>query len=390
MIAALNAGNYATGHKDVYTTHEKTLKRLEENQKRSGLPVDYLYMGSGDQNNADRGGMPQKVSLETVEKCYATEGPINVIVGPADLMVRTITNEQAQKFPIWNKDLLLIEHSTGVLTSQSYMKQLNRDSELLADAGERAAVSAHLLTGSVYPAETLNHAWGLTLRNQFHDTLPGTSIPKAYEYAWNDGIIALNQFAGVYANAVGSLARSLDTDVPGLPLVVYNPLSIAREDLVEAFVPAELADAGAITAFDAQGQALPTQLTTGWDGKRRVLFQAKLPPVGAAVYALREGIPPKGKGSELRAEKRSLENDRYIVKIDKNGDMASIFDKRLGKELLEKPAQLEFLANFPERKPAWHIDWKDIKEPARSVATDPVWIRVVEKGPLRIAIEVLR
>jgi alpha-mannosidase len=390
VIAVLNAGNYAAAHKDVYTTHDKTLKRLEENRERSGLPIDLFYMGGGDKNNADRGGSPQKVSLETLEKCYATEGPVKVIAGPADLMVRAITDEQAEKFPTWSRDLLLIEHSTGVLTSQSYMKQLNRDNELLADAGERAAVSASLLNGAAYPEDALNHAWGLTLRNQFHDNLPGTSIPKAYEYSWNDGIISLNQFAGVYTDAVGALSRSLNTDVPGVPLVVYNPLSIAREDLVEALVPAELADAKAITAFDAQGQELPTQLTTGWDGRRRVLFQAKLPPVGAAVYALREGEPPKVKKGELLVGKSSLENNRYVVKIDKNGDIASIFDKQVGKELLEKPAQLEFIADFPASKPAWHIDWKDIKEPARSVARNPVSIRVIEKGPLRIAIEVVR
>ncbi|MCD6288190.1 MAG: alpha-mannosidase [Candidatus Hydrogenedentes bacterium] len=391
VIAALNCGNYAAPHKNVYTTDKKTLDRLDENRERSGLPIDLFYMGGGDKNNADRGGSPQTVSLETLEKCYATEGPVNVIAGPADLMFRAITDEQAKKFPTWHKDLLLIEHSTGVLTSQSYMKELNRNGELLADAAERAAVSANLLNGAVYPADALNHAWGLTLRNQFHDTLPGTSIPKAYEYAWNDGIISLNQFAGAYTDAVGALARSLDTDVPaGVPLVVYNPLSVAREDLVEASVPAELADAKSITAMDARGQALPTQLTTGWDGKRHVLFYAKLPPVGAAVYALREGKPPKGNGGDLKVSNRLLENADYTVRIDKNGDIASIFDKRVGKELLEKPAQLEFLEDFPKSKPAWHIDWKDIKEPPRSVAANPVSVRVIEKGPLRVAVEVVR
>ena len=391
IIASLNCGNYARRHTDVYTTHEPTLKRLEENRKETGLAIDLYYMGGGDeQNNSDRGGRPQSYSLETLEKCYATQGPVKVIAARSDTMVRAITDEQAEKFPTWEKDLLLIKHSTGVLTSQSYMKQLNRDAELLADAGERAAVSANLVTGAAYPADTLNHAWGLTLRNQFHDTLPGTSLPKAYEYAWNDGIISLNQFDGVYKDAVGSLARSLDTDVPGVPLVVYNPLSIAREDLVEALVPAELADAKEITAFNAQGRKLPTQLTTGWDGKRRVLFSAKLPPVGAAVYSLRKGKPSNVKKSELRVERDLLENDCYKVKIDINGDIASIFDKRIGKELFEQPAQLEFIANFPEQKPAWRIYWKDIKEPARSVAANPVSIRVVEKGPLRIAIEVVR
>ncbi len=150
VIATLNAGDYAKSHRDVYTTDKKTLKRLEENRERSGLPIDFFYMGGGDKNNADRGGSPQKVSLETLEKCYAMKGPVKVIAGPSDTMVRAITDEQAGKFPTWEKDLLLVKHSTGVLTSQCYMKKLNRDTELLADAAERAAVSAALITGAVY------------------------------------------------------------------------------------------------------------------------------------------------------------------------------------------------------------------------------------------------
>ena len=117
----------------------------------------------------------------------------------------------------------------------------------------------------------------------------------------------------------------------------------------------------AITAYDAAGQAVPTQLTKGWDGKRRVLFRAKVPAVGAAVYSLREGVPPvPAKVARLKVGSRSLENNRYLVKIDDNGDIASVFDKQIGKELLERPAQLEFVPNFPDRKPAWRIYPEDI------------------------------
>lgn len=389
VIAALNAGNYAESHPNVYTTHQKTLERLEKNREHSGLPIDYFYMGGGDKNNADRGGMPQKVSLETLEQCYATEGPVKVIAGPADLMFRAITDKQAEKFPAWNKDLLLIEHSTGVLTSQSYLKKLNRDAELLADAAERAAVAAAITAGAAYPVGALNHAWGLTLRNQFHDTLPGTSIPKAYEYAWNDGIIALNQFSGVYKDAIGALAQTFNTDVPGVPVVVFNPLSIPRKDHVEAFIPVELANAESIAVFNAKGKEVPSQVVVGFDGKARILFQTDLSPLGAAVYSIR-GAKTKIKDSELVIHKDYLENNNYKVTIDVNGDISSIFDKTIEKELLEKPIQLEFGENFPDIKPAWRIYWKDIKKPARSILANPSSIKIIEKGPLRVAVEVIR
>jgi alpha-mannosidase len=94
--------------------------------------------------------------------------------------------------------------------------------------------------------------------------------------------------------------------------------------------------------------------------------------------------------SELIVRKDYLENNKYKVTIDTNGDISSIIDKRIGKELLEKPMQLEFGENFPEIKPAWRIYWKDIKQAARSVAAKPISVRIVEDGPLRVAVEVVR
>ena len=389
VITALNAGNYSTPHENDYNTHEETLERLLKNKEEIGLPIDYFYIGGGDANNADRGGVIQKVSLETIEKMSKTDGPVNVVVGKADIMFNAITDEQAKKFPVWEKDLLLVKHSTGVLTSQAYTKKLNRDAELLADATERAAVSAHLLKGFNYPYKSINKAWELVLRNQFHDNLPGTSIPFAHEQGWNDGIIALNKFAGVYKDAIGTLAKTLNTDVPGVPVVVFNPLSIARTDYVEATVPEELAETESIVVFDALGKEIPSQITIGFDGKKRVLFQAELPAIGGSVFSFRAGEQQNNK-TELVVQDGYLENRIYKVTIDANGDISSIFDKELKRELLEKPIQLEFGEDFPDTKPAWRIYYKDMKKPARSVAANPISVNVIEEGPVRVAIEVVR
>jgi alpha-mannosidase len=389
VIAALNAGNYAGAHKNVYSNDKETIKRLKTNEERSGLPIDYFYFGGGDKNNADRGGAPRKVNLETIEKSIATKGPVSLIVGPPDLMFRAITKEQAAKFPTWNKDLLLVKHSTGVLSSQAYQKKINRDAELLANASERAAVSAHLLNGSNYPYETLNSAWGLFLGNQFHDILPGTCIPEAHSFGWNDGIVALNKFDGVYKDAIGTLAQSLKTNVSGVPVVVYNSLSIARKDHVEAFIPETLVNAESLAVFDAKNKEVASQITVGFDGKKRILFQTVLPAVGAAVYSIR-AEKSKIKNTELIVRDNYLENESFKVTIDKNGDIASVIDKRMNRELLEKPIQLEFGEDFPDSKPAWRIYYKDLIKPARSVASNPISIKIVEEGPVRVTIEVVR
>lgn len=382
IIAALNPGNY-DAHLTTSLTGEAWVKRLDANGVTSGLKVDYLYNGNGDEGSA-----PFDDSLRTLWQGLAAKGPVKVIAGRADLMFEAITEAQKAKLQGYKGDLLLTQHSAGSLTSAAFMKQMNRQDELLADAAEKASVAADLLGASAYPAATLDKAWGLVLRNQFHDILPGTSLPKAYEYAWNDGLLAAKAFDGSLQDAVGAVARGLDTRVDDVPIVVYNPLGIARKDLVEALVPAELAEAAQLTAVDAKGTALPTQTIQGSDGLRRVLFQANVPSLGFAVFGLRAGLAPAA--SELSVRGRSLENARYRVTLNEAGDIEQVYDKQLKRGLLSEPARLAIQQEKPQRWPAWNMDWADRQKAPRAHVGGPAAIRIIEEGPVRVALEVTR
>jgi alpha-mannosidase len=67
---------------------------------------------------------------------------------------------------------------------------------LLSDAAEKASLAAEWLGARPYPQQRLNDAWALAMGGHFHDIAAGTATPKAYEFAWNDDVIAMNQFAG--------------------------------------------------------------------------------------------------------------------------------------------------------------------------------------------------
>ena len=47
----------------------------------------------------------------------------------------------------------------------------------------------------------------------------------------------MNQFAGVLTSATEAVASAMDTQAQGTPIVVYNPLNVEREDIVEASHP---------------------------------------------------------------------------------------------------------------------------------------------------------
>jgi len=382
VVAALNPGNY-DAHLTAPLDGEAWVKRLDADGLASGLKVDYLYNGSGDE-----GGAPYDDSMATLWAGLKAKGPVSIVAGRADLIFNAITAGQKEKLPVYRGDLLLIEHSAGSLTSEAFMKHLNRRNELQADAAEKASTAAFLLGAAPYPAATLEKAWGLVLRDQFHDMLPGTCLPKSYEYAWNDGLLAAKAFQGSLEDGVAAVARGLDTRVDGVPLVVFNPLGLAREDVVEALVPEPLARAGALVALDAAGKALPTQMTVGADGRARVLFRAKVPQVGFAVYGLKAGVSPAGRG--LSVDGNVLENARYRVTLLPSGDLGGVYDKGAGRELLSAPSRLAFHREVPSRWPAWNMDWTDRQKPARAFVGGPARIELLERGPVRVSVRVER
>lgn len=381
VIAALNPGTYGGVHRELLSTSKLWTKRLDRNGELGKLKVDYAYNGTG-----DVGGPPHELSMQTLEKSLSTPGPVKVVVGPADLMFRHIGDAEAEKLPSYQGDFLLTEHSAGSLSSQAFIKRQNRLNELLADAAERAAVTAHLLGGGPYPAEPLEHAWRLVLRSQFHDILPGTSLPKAYEYSWNDEFVAMNEFAYVLSDAVTAVARGLDTRVDGTALVVFNPLSIPRTDLVEADVPDPLRDAPQLTAIAPDGAALPTQLTRSPGGGRKVLFMASVPALGYSVFGLKAGPSPEPT-ARPSATDRIVTNDHYRIELNDAGDVSRILDIRSGRELLAAPMRLAFLTEYPSEFPAWNMDWIDRANEPRGHVTGEAKIRVIENGPLRAALQ---
>jgi len=98
---------------------------------------------------------------------------------------------------------------------------------------------------------------------QFHDLLPGTATPKAFEFAWNDDVIALNQFAGVLTSAAAAVSSTLDTNTKGNAIVVYNPLNIEREEIVEANISFPDAAPKAVLVFGPMAARYRRSSTTG-------------------------------------------------------------------------------------------------------------------------------
>ncbi len=378
--------------------------RVENNGKVSGVFTDYHYFGTG-----DIGGAPDEDSVKRLEAIITKgtaalppegffqtgqahpewpavqvgDGPIHVISANAEQMFTNITPLEAAGLPRYTGEMELTNHSAGSLTSQAYQKRWLRKEELLADAAEKASVAAEWLGARPYPLTRLNDAWTLVMGGHFHDIAAGTATPKSYEFAWNDDVIAMNQFAGILTDGSEAVSAGLATDTKGAAVVVFNPLNISREDLVEAGLnfPGGVPNSVRVTAPD--GTEVPSQVSAG-----KVIFLAKVPSVGYAVY----GVEPSSSSAkgDLQITGNSLENRYYRVKLNAAGDVASIFDKFIGRELLSSPTRLAISYDNPSQWPAWNMDWDQEQAPPKAYVGGPAQVRVVDNGPARVSLEVSR
>jgi alpha-mannosidase len=112
--------------------------------------------------------------------------------------------------------------------------------------------------------------------------------------------------------------------------------------------------------------------------------------VGYAVYDVQPGAAPAETASALQVSDHSLENRYYRVKLNADGDVAGIFDKSTGRELLAAPARLAISYDDPQQWPAWNMDWDQEQAAPKEFVGGPARMRVVESGPVRAAIEVSR
>ncbi|MCX6304452.1 MAG: alpha-mannosidase [Bacteroidetes bacterium] len=386
IVAALNATDYGGEVKKRLDTSSYWVNRVLENGKKYGVFADYRYYGVGDE-----GGAPREEDVKNATGSVGQpDGKINVYLCSSDQLFRDLTAEQKSQLPSYSGDLLLTEHSSGSLTSQAYMKRWNRKNEQLALATEPIAVMADWLGGLKYPQKSLNEAWWLVLGSQMHDILPGTCIPKAYEYAWNDEVLALNKFSSGLESSAGAVIRAMDTRGKGKTLVVYNPLSVSRKDVIEAELSYPEGAPKAVKVFDALNNEVPVQMVQVSKESIRILFQCTIPSLGLACYDVQQTKDETPAKTSLSVSEKMLDNEFLKVTVNAAGDISSIIDKKLGKEMLSAPMRLEFQKEHPQYWPAWNMDWNDRKNPPCDYVKGPVKVTVLEKGPVRGTIKIER
>ena len=350
------------------SSNEIMMNNISENP----LGITYRYYGTG-----DVGGSPTLASVQSVVKGMKGNGPIEIVSATSDQLYKDfLPYEQHPELPVYDGELLMDLHGNGCYTSQAAMKLYNRQNEHLGDAAERTAVMADWLGTTKYPIQRMTDTWRRMIWHQFHDDVTGTSIPRAYEFSWNDELLALKTFSQVLTHSVSDVISKMDTRVKGTPIVVYNNETFP----VNSVATVELNDNKNYTVTDAKGKRVVSQ-TVERDGRNYLLFDAQVPATGFAVY----GIQSTNKVSGVKEiQGSSIENSEYRLTVNEQGDVVSVYDKRYQKELVAEGKSLRLVV-FDDCKsyqwPAWEILKATLDRQPLPIHND-VMVSMTE-GPLR-------
>ncbi|MDE1994697.1 MAG: alpha-mannosidase [Rhizobiaceae bacterium] len=269
----------------------------------------------------------------------------------SDFFTSAHRTAKEKRLPAWSGEIYLELHR-ATLTSQSGVKRLHRRAERALITAETLASMAHMAGG---PApQSLEADWRVTLKNEFHDILPGSSIREVYQDSERELSAVIDHARASQTEAMHAIASVLPKGGVAEALVVANPSLDARP------LTARVDDGTVVATADI------------------------VAPLSVQVFDRSTIKPADG----LRADANRLENAHLAVTIGADGAVQSLIHKATGREALAETANQLWV--YPVDKPrnwdAWDID---ADYPEKGVRLDkPESIELIERGPHRASIKV--
>ncbi len=211
----------------------------------------------------------------------------------------------------------------GIYSSRIELKQRTRELERMLTAAEKLGVLLRWL-GNTISDDIIWRAWEPMLFNQAHDLMSGVMTDHVYE-----DTIRGYDFSGRIANQelqtrLREFVANIDTCGEGIALVVFNPLSWARSDIVVANVGFSEDTVFDIKVLGNDGQPYSVQLieaerfTNGALLRTRIAFIARnVPALGYIVYRLvAQKTVENPSNFPVEIHETSLENNLYRLEFD--------------------------------------------------------------------------
>lgn len=331
-------------------------------ENQTGLQDSFWLPGVG-----DHGGGPTRDMLDVAKRYQDSPFFPQLNFSTASQYLDKISHtSNHDDFPVWDNELYLELHR-GCYTTHADQKYYNRYAERLLYQAELFATIDYILAQK-YQADfkannetqqQIKHIWQKVLLNQFHDILPGTSIPPVFTASnqlWGE---VIEEGETILNNSLHSIASYID--VPTLPdlsaqvIVVFNSLNWKRSQIVELEVnPTQY------TIYDSQHSQLITQVSHD----EKLLFLAEdIPSVGYKLFYLVSTNSPKNideinQETSISESSFMMKNDNLKIIIDcQTGNLTNVYDIVNQKEIVKGQAnELQLFQDSGQYWDAWNID----------------------------------
>lgn len=278
----------------------------------------------------DGGGGPNREMLAQAKRTADLEGSPRVVLSTPDRFFATARAECADAAPSWVGELYL-EYHRGTYTSQQRTKSGNRRGEHLLREAELWSAMATVRTGAPYPYEELQDAWRIVLLQQFHDILPGSSIAWVHREAEENYALVATRLDELIGRALSLLSG----------------------------------DEGGVSVANAGATELE------------------------GVPALSIGRREQGAvGLREASEGWEFSNGAVDVVVDRAGLIASIRDRRHGREVIPEGTRANVLQLFRDIPNNWEA-W-DIEHHYRRSLTELVEVDSIEPAETAAGLPALR
>lgn len=390
VYACLNAQSYRYKFSGDIRGDISVINKITQNAFESGIPQTLHLYGTG-----DWGGAPTEESVQAIEESVEKNAgsDFEVVSATSDEIFRDLDKlpkSETARLKTWNNELLMTSHGAGAYTSRAMNKRLNAQNENIADIAEKMCIAAEANGVYKYPKENLSRAWKRVIQHQFHDDITGTGNMDVYIDGQSDYYASLSDFETELDGAAGAMANELNTSfVTECGVAVYNSSPFRRKNAVSAHIKL-VHNSTFVKVLDSNGNEVPSQIIKKSGKEFDIVFIADVNAMGYAVY----DVVPANKACEIKTNLavslHTLENEKYRVIFNKNGDLATVIDKKNNINVLDAPIKMAGLSDVGELPyPAWEMRKKDIDREPEFFANSPEF-EIIEAGPARIAIKVSR
>lgn len=322
----------------------------------------------------------------------------------------------SDKFPVWNDELYLENHR-GCFSNHAEVKRHNRRFENLIPVVESLSVISSLINSTFkYPADKLETLWKTALKNQFHDILPGSSIPEVYDDCWDDWEqqdVIINEIIDTVGTVLGSKKKAENDNTAYLYL--YNPLSWERESRI--FIPISVFNNSlnldengkpkyakmvllngenkefVCQPITAEPENTIDRMPAGWWAVVRIKSLSCMP---VKISILKDSECEKvKKQSVFKNTEYSINNDITLIELDpKTGAIIKSTSENVNNNrniLKGTSSNLTFAFEDKSRLwPAWNLSQEYWKYPIELSNEENLKIKLSEVGPVFATIEINR